>query len=289
MPHQVLIQVLALMIFSVALNLRLSDFRNVAQYPMAVAAGLLAQFVLLPAATLSITLVLPIKPAVAAAMMLVAACPGGALSNVITHFGRGNLALSVSISAVSNILALVLTPLIFSILISANPVTAKWVTELKLNASDLWISLFALLALPVGAAIVLNRLAPKFAAWVRKPLEKIAFVALLVFIVGAIAGQWQAFVQALYSTLPWVVLHNASGLFLGYFISKLCLLRKADTRAVMIEGGMQNSGLAIGIIIAHFSGDLDMMAVAGLWGVWHIISGVTFALFWRYMDARKGN
>jgi bile acid:Na+ symporter, BASS family len=288
MSQTLLIQVLGLMIYAVALHLKWDDFRYVLKHPMAVGAGLLAQFVLLPAATLGLTLVLPLSPALAAAMMLVASCPGGALSNVITHLGRGNLALSVSISAVSNVLALVLTPLIFSVLISSHPQTAAWVRSLQLDPRDLWISLLALLALPISLAILTNRFAPNFARWVRKPLENISLVMLLVFIIGAVAGQWKSFLAALASTLPLVVLHNGAGLLMGYLASRLSLLNAADSRAVMIEGGMQNAALAMGIIIAHFSGDAQMMAVASLWGVWHIISGGALALWWRRLDRLSG-
>src|SRR6188508_1907638 len=114
------------MVYTVSLELRPEDFRYVARHPLAVGIGLLAQFVLLPGATLLLTLMLDLPPATEAAMMLVAACPGGALSNVITAFGRGNLALSLSISAVSSLAALLMTPLNFSLMIAANPDTASW-------------------------------------------------------------------------------------------------------------------------------------------------------------------
>ena len=115
--------------------------------PIAVCVGLVAQFILLPGATLLATLVLDLPPATEAAMMLVAACPGGALSNVITHLGRGNLALSLSISAVSNVLALVLTPLNFTLMIGANPETAAWARSIAVDPKDLVVSLLLLLAI----------------------------------------------------------------------------------------------------------------------------------------------
>lgn len=121
----VLSLVLATMVFAVALELRLADFARVAQSPRAVASGLLPQFVLLPLATWAATLALELPANVEAAMILVAACPGGSLSNVVTHLGRGNTALSVSISAVASVLALLLTPLNFTWMVSTNPATAS--------------------------------------------------------------------------------------------------------------------------------------------------------------------
>lgn len=288
MQQAVLMMVLATMVYTVSLDLRLEDFRYVGRHPLAVGAGLLAQFVLLPGATLIATLALDLPPATEAAMMLVAACPGGALSNVVTHLGRGNLALSLSISAVSNVLALVLTPLNFTLMIGANPDTAAWARSIAVDPRDLVISLVLLLALPMSAALLTTRNAPALAARIRRPLARFAAVALLLFIVFAVAARWQLFVVELTRTLPLVIAHNGLGLGLGYAVSLLAGLAVPDRRAVVVEGGMQNSGLALGIIATQFGTDLEMLAVAGLWGIWHIVSGGTLALLWRRADRRKG-
>ena len=289
MQQAVLMVVLATMVYTVSLDLRVEDFRYVARHPLAVGTGLLAQFVLLPGATLAATLVLDLPPATEAAMMLVAACPGGALSNVVTHLGRGNLALSLSISAVSNVLALVLTPLNFTLMIAANPDTAAWARSIALDPRDLVISLVLLLALPMSAALLTTRHAPALAGRIRRPLARFAAVALLLFIVLAVAAQWKLFVIELTRTLPLVIAQNALGLGLGYAASLLARLTVRDRRAVVVESGMQNSGLALGIIAAQFGSDLGMVAVAGLWGIWHIVSGGALALLWRRTDRRKGS
>jgi len=272
--------VLMAMVYTVSLDLRPADFRYVARHPLAVGIGLAAQFVLLPGATWLLTMALDLPPATEAAMMLVAACPGGALSNVITAFGRGNLALSLSISAVSSLLALVMTPLNFTLMVTANPDTAAWVRSISVNPLDLVLSLVLLLAIPMSAALLTSHRAPEFAARIRKPLARLSALALGAFIVVAVAAQWKLFVLELVRTLPLVVLHNGLGLLLGWLAALAASLTVADRRAVVIEGGMQNSGLALGIIAAQFSGDLAMTAVAGLWGVWHIVSGGTLALIW---------
>src|SRR5450759_2125741 len=283
MQQIILMAVLATMVYAVSLDLRVEDFRYVARHPLAVGAGLVAQFVLLPAATLGITLLLDLPAATMAAMMLVAACPGGALSNVVTYFGRGNLALSLSISAVSNVLALALTPLNFSLMIAANPRTEAWARAIAVDPRDLVVSL-VLLPRPMSAALLTSHRAPHLAVRRRKPLGRFAVAALMLFIVGAVAAQWKLFLIELTRTLPIVIGHNALGLALGYGASVLARLSVADRRAVVIEGGMQNSGLALGIIAAQFNSDLAMVAVAGLWGIWHIVSGGSLALLWRYLD-----
>jgi BASS family bile acid:Na+ symporter len=286
MQQAILMMVLATMVYTVALELKAEDFRYVARHPVAVGIGLVAQFVLLPGATLLLTLALDLPPATEAAMMLVAACPGGTLSNVITAFGRGNLALSLAISAVAGVLALLLTPLNFSLMIAANPATAAWAREIAVDPFDLVTTLVLLLALPMGAAMLTARYAPAAAARMRKPLARFAALALVAFIVLAVAAQWKLFLVALGNTLPLVILHNALGLALGWLGSLAARLPVADRRAVTIEGGMQNSGLALGIIATQFNSELSMIAVASLWGIWHIVSGGALALLWRRNDRR---
>lgn len=280
----ILTVVIAALVYSVSLDLRLADFRYVARRPVAVGMGLLAQFVLLPGATWALTMVLDLPPATEAAMILVACCPGGALSNVMSALGRGNLALSLSISAVSSVIALVMTPLGFTMLVAANPETAAWARSIKVNPIEMLVSLALLLAIPMTAAMITSTRAPLLAARIRMPLRRFAGVALGIFIVVSISLQWRLFLIEVTRTLPFVVLHNALGLACGYFASLAASLPVPDRRAVVIEGGMQNSGLALGIIAAQFGSDLAMVAVAGLWGVWHIISGGALVLLWRAGD-----
>ena len=276
--------VIAALVYSVSLDLRLADFRYVVRRPLAVAMGAIAQFLLLPAATWGLTMMLDLPPATEAAMILVACCPGGALSNVMTALGRGNLALSLSISAVCSLIALVMTPLGFTLLIAANPQTAAWSRAIAINPVEMLASLALLLAVPMTAAMLTSSRAPRVAARIRMPLRRFAGIALGIFIVVSISLQWKLFVIEVTRTLPFVVLHNALGLACGYFASLAASLPAADRRAVVIEGGMQNSGLALGIIAAQFGSDLAMVAVAGLWGVWHIISGGALVLVWRAGD-----
>jgi bile acid:Na+ symporter, BASS family len=287
MQNYILLGVLCVMVYAVSLDLKVADFQYVLKHPRAVVAGLIAQFVLLPWATLGLTLMLDLPASVEAAMILVACCPGGALSNVITYFGRGNLALSLSISAVANLAALVLTPLNFTQLVALNPETAVWARSISLNPKDLATGLVLVLALPMTAALLTRRFFPRLADNIRKPLESVALVALLVFIVGAVAGQWKTFVVEIGRTLPIVILHNAIGLALGYLAALTSQLPRKDSRAVVIESGMQNSGLALGIIATQFNADIGMIAVAGLWGMWHIVSGGALALLWRKADQRN--
>ena len=282
----VLSLVLATMVFSVALELKIADFTRVVQTPRAVVCGLIPQFVLLPVGTWLATLVLDLPPNIGAAMILVAACPGGSLSNVITHIGGGNTALSVSISAVAAVLALVLTPFNFTWMMATNPVTAGWMRDLSIDASDIWWSLLALLALPMALGLTLSHRWPRLTERIRKPLGTFSLIALLAFIAAGLVSQRALLTPQILPQLVIVILHNASGLLLGYLCALAFRVVERDRRAIMIEGGMQNSGLALGIIAVQFNADLGMVIVASLWGIWHIVSGLSLAMLWRQKDAR---
>jgi len=219
-------------------------------------------------------------------MILVAACPGGSLSNVVTHMGRGNTALSVSISAVASIIALFATPFNFSWMMAANPETALWLKELSIDASGIWISLFLLLGVPLTLGLLASHRLPALTERIRKPLGHFSLIALLLFIVAGLIKERQLLTLGLLPTLLLVVLHNASGLFFGWLTSITMGLSERNRRAVMIEGGMQNSGLALGIIAVQFNSDLGMVTLASLWGIWHIVSGMSLAYVWRRKDAR---
>jgi BASS family bile acid:Na+ symporter len=279
--------VLATMVFSVALELKVADFTRVAHTPRAVICGLIPQFVLLPVGTWLATLALDLPANVEAAMMLVAACPGGSLSNVITHFGRGNTALSVSISAVAAVLALFLTPVKFTWMIATNPATAGWLRTLAIDPSDIWWSLLALLAVPMALGLTISHRWPALTARIRKPLGTFSLLALLVFIAAGLYIQRALLTAHILPQFAIVILHNASGLALGFVCALAFRVAERDRRAIMIEGGMQNSGLALGIIAVQFNADLGMVIIASLWGIWHIVSGLSLAWLWRRKDALR--
>jgi bile acid:Na+ symporter, BASS family len=277
--------VLATMVFSIALELKIDDFKRVVQTPKAVIAGLIPQFILLPVGTWAATLVLDLPPNVEAAMILVAACPGGSLSNVITHFGRGNTALSVSVSAVAALIALFATPFNFAWMVSNNPATAAWMRSLEIDPSGIWVSLLIMLAIPMLLGMTVAYKLPQLAAKLTKPLANFSLVALFAFIILGLLKERSSLTLALLPTLALVIAHNASGLALGWLTSKAMGVSTRDRRAIMIEGGMQNSGLALGIIALQFGNDFGMVTVAGLWGIWHIVSGLACAFVWRRADA----
>ena len=252
----------------------------------AVAAGLLPQFVLLPVATWLATLALDLPPSMEAAMILVAACPGGSLSNVITHLGRGNTALSVSISAVSAVIAMVMTPFNFAWMVALNPATAQWMRHLDIDASGVLWSLLVMLGAPMALGLFAAQRYPAWAQRMSKPLSKISLLTLLVFVVSGLIRNWSQLIAMLPLPLYLVVAHNASGLLLGWLGARAFAVSEPDKRAIVIEGGMQNSSLALGIVTVQFASDLGMIIICSLWGIWHIVSGLAMVVWWRRADGK---
>ena len=273
--------VLFAMIFSVALELKPADFIRVAKRPLPVVAGLVAQFLLLPVATFVATLVLDLPANIEAGMLLVASCPCGSLSNFVTHYSRGNTALSVSITAVANVIALIMTPTNFAWMIASNPNTAAWLKTIAVDPAMIWINLAIILALPLTLGLLTSHYFPAFSARVRRPMGQFAVAALFAFVIVAVVRDRHMFLMGIGGLFVIVVLHNATGLALGYISGALAGLSLADRKALTFETGMQNSGLALAIIGTQFDADVGMVIVAGLWGTWHIVSGFSLAHFWR--------
>lgn len=287
MQQIVLSSILVVLVFAVALELRVADFRRVAQMPLAILAGLVPQFVLLPLATLAAVVLLDLPAAIEAGMLLVACCPGGSLSNVITHYGGGNTAYSISLSAVASLLALLLTPLNFAVTMTVNPATRDWLNALSLSAIDIAVPIVLLLGLPLWAGLLVSSRHPAAAGRLQPVLKRFGMIALAGFIVAGLVRDRASLSFAIALPAIIVVAHNAVGLLLGSGFARLCRLGEAERRAVTIEAGMQNSGLALGIIALQFESELGMVLIASLWGIWHIVSGLAIAKFWRIKDARS--
>jgi len=275
------------MIYSVALELRPDDFIRVAKRPLPVAAGLVAQFMLLPVFTFVATLLLDLPANIEAGMLLVSACPCGSLSNFVTHYSRGNTALSVSITAVANVVALLMTPTNFTWMIANNPNTAAWLKEIAVDPGMIWITLAFVLALPLSLGLLTRHFFPALAARIQQPLGRFAVAALFAFVIIAIIRDREMLFMGIGGLIAIVILHNGCGLTIGYFSGVLARLSVPDRRALTFETGMQNSGLALAIIGTQFDADVGMVIVAGLWGTWHIISGFSLAHYWRVQTQRN--
>lgn len=274
-----------MVIFTIALDLKTDNFIRVAKNPLPMAAGLIAQFLLLPVGTFIATLFLDLPANIEAGMMLVASCPCGGISNFVTHYSGGNTALAVSISAVANLLALVMTPLNFTWMVTSNPNTADWLRDIQVDPSLIWINLLIVLAIPLAVGMLTRYWMPGISKRIRRPLGRFSMIALIVFIVAALYKDRHLLV-GVSGLLALVVLHNVSGLLMGYFAGAVARLSIADRKALIFETGMQNAALAVAIIGSQFNADAGMLVVAGLWAIWHNTSGLALAQLMRVRATR---
>ncbi len=272
--------VLGLIMFGVALDLKLADFMSMATFPRAMLAGMLGQFFVLPALTLVLVQIIKPAPSVALGMFLVAACPGGNVSNFLTHLARGNTALSISMTAASTVAALLMTPLNFGFWASQYPDTQALLTKIALNPWEMCSAILLILGVPLALGLLLARRAPNFARRARKPLRQFSILVFALFIVIAFSANWQNFFTHVRHVAFVVCLQNALALAGGYFTALFLGLKERDRRAVAIEVGIQNSGLGLGLIFSFFGGLGGAALIAAWWGIWHLISGGMLALFW---------
>lgn len=272
--------VIGLVMFGVALDLRLADFRAVLTMPKPVAIGLAAQFLLLPAFTFMLVLAIGPAPSIALGMMLVAACPGGNLSNFLTHFAKGNTALSITMTAVSTAAAILMTPVNLAFWGSLNPLTARILRDVALDPMDMLLAVFLLLGLPMIAGMWVGHRYPGFVARAHKTVKRLSLAIFLLFVLAALAANWSHFVDYVGFVIFAVLLHNGLALLTGYYAARAAGLPERDRRAVSIEVGIQNSALGLVLIFNFFDGLGGMAVVTAWWGIWHIVSGLTVATIW---------
>lgn len=268
---------IGLMMLGVALEMKLDDFKRILVAPKAPMIGLGAQFILLPAFTFLLTRLLNLPPSISLGMILVAACPGGNLSNIITYLARGNCAISVSMTAVSTIAAIIMTPLNLSLWGSLNPDTAPILKIVSLSPLDVFVTVFIILGIPLCVGIVLAKSFPSLADRVRRPFKIFSLLFFIAIVAAALAVNWQHFTNYVGLVFFGVLIHNALALNLGFWSGRLLRLSEADTRAVCIEVGIQNSGLGLVLVFNFFGGLGGMAILVAWWGIWHIIAGLTTA------------
>ncbi len=272
--------ILALMMFGVSLNLRPADFKRVVTVPRAPIAGLFAQFLLLPLATCLFTWALSIDPELALGMILVASCPGGSFSNIMTWLGKGSVAVSVSMTAVSSLAATVMTPFNFALYGWLNPHTRAYLQEIAIEPGGILLLVLLVLALPLILGMLAGGRFPKLATRTEKPLRIVSLLIFLAFVAIAFSNNVELFLSRFHTFFWLVVGHNLIALGLGYAMARMMKLSVPDQRAVTLEVGIQNSGLGLVILFTFFPDAGGMMLITAFWGVWHLVSGLTLAQIW---------
>jgi BASS family bile acid:Na+ symporter len=271
--------------FGVALDIRVEDFRRILRDPRGPVIGLVAQFLLFPALTFVLVGLLDPAPSVALGMILVASCPGGNFSNFLTVYARGNGAMSVSMTAVSTLLAIVMTPFNLQFWGSRTDGARDILTEVSLSPFDLMVTIVLILGIPLALGMLVQAKRPELAARLHKPMRIFSLTAFFAFILFALIGNWSYFLEFVGIFAGVVALQNALALSLGYFTAAAARLPEYDRRAISIEVGIQNSALGLVIVFTFFDGLGGMAVIAAWWGVWHLIAGLTISTFWSRRPA----
>ncbi len=275
---------LVVMMFTVALGLRLRDFIDLKREPLAVAGGVAAQVLGLPLLTLALIMVLNPAPSVALGMIVVASCPGGNVSNALTLFARGDTAYSVSLTAISSVSAALITPV--SILFWANQYapTSVLVDTLNVDPSIFLIQTAGLLALPLVCGMSVAHWKPDLAAVMKRYLTPVAFSILVgLILVGGYTNRDVLFSQD-HNLIPLVMAHNALAFAAGALAGVVMQLAGPKVRSLTFEVGIQNAGLGLLLLLSQFGGVGGAVAVTALWGVWHITAGFVLVGLFRGYD-----
>lgn len=279
--------VLAFVMYGVALGIKPRIFIEVFKKPKSVLLGMLCQLVLLPALTCILAILMNswISPMIGLGMILVAACPGGNISNFMSSLSKANIELSVSLTAISTALAVIMTPFNFWLwgtIYLSNAQVASEVPQLVIPLMEVFKTIFILLGIPLVLGILTSQYLPKVAEKLKKPFQWISIVFFLVMVVLSFSSNINAFLKCIKYIFIVVLIHNLLALSIGFSIGSIFRVPRADRRTLTIETGIQNSGLGLVLLLgtsifANFPPHGGMLVITAWWGIWHIISGLTVA------------
>lgn len=259
---------LGIVMFGMGMTLKLSDFKVVFTKPKAVIVGILSQFVIMPVLAFLLTAVFQLPAELAVGVILVGSCPGGTSSNVMTYLAKGDVALSVGMTACTTIMAPVVTPLL--VLLFAGQ-------TVDVDVLEMFLSIVQVVLVPIAAGFLINYFFEKVAAACASVLPLVSVVGISLIIMAVVAANQAKLLTVGPLIILVVMLHNVLGYALGYLVGRVLRLTKEQMRTLSIEVGMQNSGLASSLATVHFA-SMPLAAVPGaVFSVWHNISGAVYA------------
>ena len=282
---------LSFIMFGVALDIKVENFQAILRKPKAAIVGYISQTFLLPAITFLLVILLNPTPTIALGMILVAACPGGNISNFISSMAKGNVALAVSLTAISTSGAIFFTPFNFALwgnlyIHFYNTYSAAGlVRPLEIDKFQMFQTVFILLGIPVIIGLLVSKKFPKLTEKIKKPINRGSLLFFLLMVIVMLSANFTQFTSYVPLVFIFVLLQNGLAMATGYFFGKINHLSVTDQRTLAIETGIHNSGLALALIFNPkiFPPELElggMAIIAAWWGIWHIISGLTLAFFW---------
>jgi bile acid:Na+ symporter, BASS family len=278
---------MAYVMFSVALDIKLNDFKKVLLYPRAVLIGLSVQLLVFPLLTLCIILAFKPPSSVALGMILVSCCPSGNITNFLVHRAKANVALSVTLNTIIILLASVSTPSGFYLWSGFLPETAAQRLQFQIPFLDMAVIIIQLIALPLFIGMLLHHRFPAFTQRIKKPSQTVSLLVFFAILVLALARNSSNLVDYLSYVFLIVLVHNAIGLGAGYAIGRITGLPESDARTLAFESGVHNTALGIILIFNFFGGLGGMLLIAAWWGIWDLITGYALAEYFRRSTAQQ--
>ncbi len=270
---------LGFMMFGVALDLTLDDFRRVVKSPRSTLIGMVSQLILLPVFTFILVLLWDMPNSMKMGLLLVAACPGGNISNYLVHRSGGNTALSITLTSIATLLSVILTPFMFFIY-SQYFFKLQHEVALNVDMGDMIGILLQLILIPLAVGMGFNRFMPRLTHRIRKIIKPLSVLLLLIIIVIALSQNISNAKEYLPLVFALVLIHNGGSYLIGYFFAKWLRESEENARAIAFETGIQNAGLGLILIFNFFNGLGGMALVAGWWGVWDLVSGFFLSEYW---------
>lgn len=265
---------LGIVMLGMGLTLTFKDFAEVTKNPKSVIIGVISQFVVMPSVAYGLAKVFNLPPDLAIGVILVGCCPGGTSSNVMTYLARGNTALSVACTTISTLLAPVLTPAIFYLFAS------QW---LEINATAMFISVLQMVLLPIFVGVVIRTIFKQKVEQFSQTMPLISVIAIVLIVTAVVSVSRDRIIESGLLIFAVVALHNGLGYLIGYLASRLFKLPIADSKAVAIEVGMQNSGLGAALAALHFKANPVIAVPSAVFSFWHNISGPILAMIFAKM------
>ena len=271
---------IAIIMFGVALGITIDDFKRLFKNPKIVFVGVFSQFILLPAATFLAVILIEPHPSFALGMMMIAACPGGNVSNFFSKMAGGNAALSVSLTAFATLICIFMTPFNLQFWGSLYEPTNIILEQVSLDWKDLLKLVSLILGIPLFFGMLIKHYHSEMATKIEKVLKPLSMLVFVALIFVAFSQNLDVFVNYIHHVIFLVIFHNIFAFIIGFYTAKSFGLNKQDTKTISMETGIQNGGLGLLLIFGFFDGLGGMALLAAFWGIWDVFSGMALATFW---------
>jgi BASS family bile acid:Na+ symporter len=278
---------IAIIMFGVALGISIDDFKRLLKKPKILFVGILSQFILLPAFTFIAILIIEPHPSFALGMMMIAACPGGNVSNFFSKMAGGNAALSVSLTAFATLICIFMTPINLQFWGGLYEPTNQILKTVSLNPIDLFKLVAIILGIPLFFGMLVKYYHSEMAEKIEKVLKPLSMLVFIALIFIAFSQNLEVFIKHIHHVILLVIFHNIFAYILGFYTAKSFGLKNQDIKTIAMETGIQNGGLGLLLIFGFFEGLGGMALLAAFWGIWDVFSGIILATYWGRNTKRK--